>query len=130
GPALGNNVYASLGKSITREDAKKIRELGRQTATRDDRRLTPREGEIVANAAQQIHTALDPVRAELADSSGSKKGAITKRLHKLIDALVSGDALSEDDAALVASVEAKNLEKAREVGNKLPADGHGTAGAD
>ena len=120
--ALGKKVFASLAKSITLEDAKKIRELVRQTATRDDRRLTPREGETVANAAQQIHTALDPIRAELAEATGSKKGAITKHLNKLIDQLVTGEALSDDDATLVASVDAKNLEKAREIGNKLLSD--------
>ena len=53
------------------------------TATRDDRRLAPREIESVATAAQQIHEALEPLRAELEKASGSKKGAITKHLHKL-----------------------------------------------
>ena len=62
---------------------KKIRELVRQTATRDDRQLAPRELESVATAAQEIHEALDPLRAELEKASGSKKGAITKHLHKL-----------------------------------------------
>jgi DNA-directed RNA polymerase subunit beta' len=120
--ALGKKVFAGLSSSITLEDAKKIRELVRQSATRDDRRLAPRELESVATAAQQIHTALDPLRAELASATGSKKGAITKHLHKLIDGLVSGEGLSEDDTALVAGVDTKNLEKARELGNGLLAD--------
>ena len=55
-------------------------------------------------------------------ATGSKKGAITKHLHKLVDALTSGDELSGDDAELVARVDAKNLDKAREIGNGLLAD--------
>ena len=104
------------------EDAKKIRELVRQTATRDDRRLAPREIESVATAAQEIRAALDPLRAELEKASGSKKGALTKHLHKLLDQLLAGEELSGDDAELVASVDAKNLERAREVGNGLLRD--------
>src|SRR5690242_18465802 len=119
---LGTGVFAELAKSITFEDAKKVRELVRATATREDRRLAPREVEAVAAAGQQIHAALDPLRAELASATGSKKGAITKHLHKLVDALVSGEELSDDDAQLVAAVDAKNLEKARELGNGLLAD--------
>ena len=53
---------------------------------------------------------------------GSKKGAITKHLHKLLDALLAGEELSGDDAELVASIERKNLERAREIGNDLLAD--------
>ena len=113
---------SSSSQTVTPEDAKKIRELVRDTATREDRRLAPREIESVATAAQQIHAALDPLRAELSEATGSKKGAITKHLHKLIDALLSGDELTGDDAELVSSVDAKNLEKAREIGNGLLAD--------
>ena len=119
---LAGGIFPKLAKTLSTEDGKKIRELVRQTATRDDRKLAPREIESVANAAQEIHEALDPVRAELETATGSKKGAITKHLHKLIDALTTGAELSEDDATLVASVDAKNLEKAREVGNGLLAD--------
>ncbi len=120
--SLGNGVFSELAKTITLEDAKKVRELVRATATREDRRLTAREIETVAAAAQQVHAALDPLREELASATGSKKGAITKHLHKLVDTLVAGDELSEDDAALLASVDLKNLEKAREIGNGLLAD--------
>ena len=73
----GGGVFVELAKTVTLEDAKKIRELVRATATREDRRLAPREIEAVATAAQQIHAALDPLRAELAQATGSKKGAIT-----------------------------------------------------
>ena len=85
---LGGGVFKDLAKTISLEDAKKVRDLVRQTATRDDRRLQPREVELVATAAQQIIEAVDPIRAELVDSAGSKKGALTKRLNKLVDSLV------------------------------------------
>jgi DNA-directed RNA polymerase subunit beta' len=119
---LAGKIFVQLASSITTEDSKKTRELVRQTATRDDRKLAPRELEQVANAAQQIFEALDPIRVEIDKASGSKKGALTKRLHKVTDALVTGEELSGDDAELVASVDAKNLEKAREVGNGLLKD--------
>ena len=59
---------------------------------------------------------------ELEKASGAKKGAITKHLHKLLDQLLSGEELSGDDAELVASIDAKNLERAREIGNGLLRD--------
>ncbi|RDI74633.1 DNA-directed RNA polymerase subunit beta [Gaiella occulta] len=120
--ALAGGIFPQLAKTLSTEDGKKIRELVRQTATREDRKLSPREIESVATAAQEIHEALDPLRAELETATGSKKGAITKHLHRLIDALTSGAELAGEDAALVASVDAKNLDKAREVGNGLLAD--------
>ena len=119
---LGGQDLRRARGSITTEDSKKTRELVRQTATRDDRKLAPRELEQVATAAQQIFEALDPLRGEIDKASGSKKGALTKRLHKITDALLGGEELSGDDAELVASVDAKNLEKAREVGNGLLKD--------
>ena len=119
---LAGGIFPKLAKSLTTEDAKKIRELVRQTATREDRKLAPREIESVATAAQEIHEALDPLRAELDTATGSKKGAITKHIHRLIDALASGTELSADDAELVARVDAKNLDKAREIGNGLLVD--------
>ena len=120
--SLAGGIFPNLAGTIASEDPKRIRELVRQTATRDDRRLAPREIESVANAAQEIRTALEPLRADLEKSSGSKKGAITKHLHKLLDQLLAGDELSGDDAELVASIDAKNLDRAREIGNGLLRD--------
>ena len=48
-------------------------------------------------------------------------------MNKIVDALLTGTALEGDDAALVAGVDLKNLEKAREVGNGLLADVLGAA---
>ena len=53
---------------------KRIRELVRQTATRDDRRLAPREIESVATAAVEIRAALDPLRDELDKAIGLEEG--------------------------------------------------------
>src|SRR5207247_1002498 len=78
---LVGGMFADLAKTITTEDSKKIRELVRNAAIRDDRRLSPRELELVATAAGQIRDALAPLRAEVEKASGSKKGAATKRLN-------------------------------------------------
>jgi DNA-directed RNA polymerase subunit beta' len=119
---LGSGVFVKLAKSITTEDPRRVRELVRQAATRDDRRLAPREVESVAASAVQIEAALAPLRADLAKASGAKKGAITKHLKKLHEDMLSGSELSEDNAAIVAEVDRKNLDRAREVGSGLLAD--------
>ena len=72
---LGGGIFPKLAKTLTTEDGKKIRELVRQTATRDDRELAPREIESVATAAQEIHEALDPLRAELDDGDRARRRA-------------------------------------------------------
>jgi DNA-directed RNA polymerase subunit beta' len=120
--SLAGGILPGLAKSITSEDPKRLRELVRQAATREDRRLAPREIESVASAAVEIREALEPLRTELERSSGSKKGAITKHLHKVLDQLLGGDELAEEDTALVASVDLKNLERARDIGAGLLRD--------
>jgi DNA-directed RNA polymerase subunit beta' len=120
--SLGGGVFGELAKKITNEDPRRVRELVRQTATREDRRLAPREVESVAAAAGQIENALAPLRADLDKASGSKKGAITKHLKRLQEALLEGSDLADDDAERVKSIDQKNLERAREVGAGLLAD--------
>ena len=61
---LVSGLFVELVGQITTEDSKKIRELVRNAAIRDDRKLTPRELELVAVAAEQIRAALAPLRAE------------------------------------------------------------------
>jgi DNA-directed RNA polymerase subunit beta' len=116
---LVGGLFVDVAKQITTEDSKKIRELVRSAAIRDDRRLAPRELDQVANAAVQVREALAPLQAEYERSSGAKKGAVTKHIARVQEALLTGGELSEDDAALAAGVDAKNLEKARELGNGL-----------
>ena len=120
--SLASRIFPELSGKISTEDPKKIRELVRATATREDRRLAPREHEQVATAAQQIQEALRPLRAELDAASGSKKGALTKHVNKVQDSLLSGTELAGDDAKLVSGVDLKNLEKARAVGAGLLGD--------
>jgi len=127
---LVSGLFVELVSQITTEDAKKIRELVRNAAIRDDRKLTPRELEQVAVAAEQIRAALAPLRAEQESATGSKKGAVSKHINRLVEALLAGDELSGEDAELVASVDAKNLEKTRELGNGLLREVIGAMGED
>ena len=119
---LVGKMFVEFAKTLTTEDSKKIRERVRDGAIRDDRRLTPRELDTVAAAAQQMRAAIDPLRADAEKASGSKKGAVTKRIKKVEEALLTGDELTGDDAELVEGVDAKQLEKARELGNGLLRD--------
>jgi DNA-directed RNA polymerase subunit beta' len=116
---LVGGLFLEVAKDITTEDSKKIRELVRNTAIRDDRRLSPRELEQVATAAIEIEEALRPLFKQAAKATGSKKGAITKHINKILDALLGGDELDEDDAKLVANIDLKNLDKAKDLGKGL-----------
>jgi DNA-directed RNA polymerase subunit beta' len=124
-PSLGDarelvgGMFVEVAKEITTEDSKKIRELVRNAAIRDDRRLTPRELEQVATAAIQIEEALAPLYKESAKATGSKKGAVTKHINRIIDALLAGEELDGEDAEMVANVDLKNIDKAKDLGNGL-----------
>src|SRR5581483_6774070 len=119
---LVGGLFVELVPQITTEDAKKIRELVRTAAIRDDRKLSPREIETVAASAEQILAAIAPLEKDLAKATGAKKGAITKHMHRVVDALLEGTEVPEEDQGLVANVDQKNLEKARELGNGLLQD--------
>ena len=119
---LVSGIFVELVDVITTEDSKRIRELVRNAAIRDDRRLSPRELDAVGTVAAQIHVALEPLKNELAKASGSKKGALTKHLNKIRDALLSGEELGAEDAELVAGVDTKTLDRSRELGNGLLAE--------
>src|SRR5438477_5806347 len=119
---LVSGMFKELVAQITTEDSKKIRELVRNAAIRDDRKLTPRELEIVASAAEQILAALEPLFKQQEKATGSKKGAVSKHINRVLDVLLMGGEFSEEDEALVSSVDMKNLEKARELGNGLLED--------
>src|SRR6185437_9492156 len=116
---LVGGLFLELVPQITTEDAKKIRELVRNAAIRDDRKLAPRELEQVAAAAEQISAALQPFRAEQEAAHGSAKGAVSKHINRLLTALLEGQALEGDDADAVGAVDLKNLDKARGLGNGL-----------
>jgi DNA-directed RNA polymerase subunit beta' len=118
--SLVGGVLKDLAKSITTEDAKKIRELVRDAAIRPDRKLSARELEQVATAAEQILAALQPLFKQQAKATGAKKGAISKHINRILDALVIGEEeVTEEDAPVVKNVDFKNLEKARGLGKGL-----------
>ncbi len=119
---LVGGLFVEVAPQITTEDSKKIRELVRNFAIREDRKLAPRELETVAGTAVQVREALAPLTKELAKATGSKKGAVTKRINRVVEALLTGAEPGAQDAELVASVDAKSLEKARELGNGLLRD--------
>jgi len=116
---LVGGMFVEVAPKISTEDSKKVRELVRNAAIRDDRHLTPRELETVAQAAIEIGGALQPLRKQLAKATGSKKGAITKHVNRIVDALLSGGELSEEDAGVVEGVDLKKVEQARDLGNGL-----------
>jgi len=119
---LAGGMFVDLVPKITTEDAKKIRELVRNSAIRDDRRLTPREIEQVAVAAEQVKAAIAPLEKDADKATGAQKGAVTRHIRRIVDGLLSGAELSDDDQAAVSGVDLKNLEKARELGNGLLKD--------
>ncbi len=119
---LVSGLFVELVGQITTEDSKKIRELVRNAAIRDDRRLAPRELEQVASAAEQILAAILPLEKELAKATGAKKGAITKHIHRIVDTMLTGEEVHADDVDLVKGVDVKNLDKARELGAGLLKD--------
>ena len=82
---LVGGLFKEIAPKVTTEDAKKIRELVRTTVIRDDRRLQPRELENVAQTAAEILTALAPLHKELKKATGSKKGAVTKHVNRVLD---------------------------------------------
>jgi len=117
---LAGGLFVEIAPEITTEDSKKIRERVHSTAIRADRKLAPRELESVGTAATQVREALAPLYKELAKATGSKKGAVTKHINRVVDGLLDPKAeLGADDAALVASVDMKNVEKARDLGKGL-----------
>jgi len=116
---LVGGMFVDVANQITTEDSKKIRELVRSSAIRDDRRLSNRELEQVATVAIQIEEALRPLFKEAAKASGSKKGAVTKHIKKIEEALLTGGTLEGDDAELVSGVDQKTLDKVRELGAGL-----------
>ena len=117
---LVGKMFVEVANQITTEDSKKIRELVRNSAIRDDRRLSPKELETVANVAIQIRETLAPLYKELGKATGSKKGAITKHINRVLDGLLDKKAsVHEEDVDLVANVDQKQLEKARDLGKGL-----------
>src|SRR5207237_920854 len=95
---LVGGLFVEVAPQITTEDSKKLRESVRNAAIRDDRKLTAKELETVGNVAIQIRQALAPLNKQLAKASGSKKGALTKHINRILDGLLDKKAkVHEDD---------------------------------
>jgi DNA-directed RNA polymerase subunit beta' len=117
---LVGGLFVEVAPEITTEDSKKIRELVRNAAIREDRKLTPKELDTVANVAIQVREGLKPLYKDLAKATGSKKGAVTKHINRVLEGLLDKKPkVHEDDEPFVADVDEKQLEKARGLGKGL-----------
>jgi DNA-directed RNA polymerase subunit beta' len=117
---LVGGVFKTLASTLSAEDRKRIQELVRDSAIRDDRKLTTRELDNIAAAATQIREGLAPLRKSLAKATGSTKGGVTKHINRVTDALLHSDGvIGDEDQAYVKNVDFKNLEKVRELGAGL-----------
>ncbi len=56
-------------------------------------------------AAIQIEEALRKLFKDAGKASGSKKGALTKHVNKVVEALLSGTELEGEDAEIVAGID-------------------------
>ena len=120
---LVSGMFVELVGQITTEDSKKIRELVRNAAIRDDRKLTPRELELVAVAAEQIRDALAPLRDEQDSADRLEEGrGLEAHQARARHAAHRAPRCTRRTTEIVAQVDAKNLEKARELGNGLLAE--------
>ena len=119
---LAGGVFVRVGNEVTTEDQKKLRDLVRRAAVRDDRELTARELESVVSAAAEIRGKLATLYTDAATASGAKKGALTKRINRIQDALLDGEQIEGSDADIVADIDRKALAKAVGLGNGLLKD--------
>src|SRR5207248_2517441 len=111
-----------LAEQNTTEHPNTLREIVRNAEIRDYRKLTPHDLENVAVAAEQILAELEPLFKQQAKATGSKKGAISKHINRILDALLEGDEILEEDAKFVEGVDMKNIDRSRELGNGLLPD--------
>ena len=85
---LVGGLFVEIAPKLSTEDSKKIRELVRSTAIRDDRKLAPRELESVATAAIQIREALAPLYKELGEGDRLEEGRGHEAHQPLVDGLL------------------------------------------
>ena len=118
---LVSGLFVELVEQITTEDARRSASscgTPRSATTASSARAS---WSWSPSAAEQILAALAPLRASRTRRTGSKKGAVSKHINRVVDALLSGEPLAED-AELVAAVDVKNLEKSRDLGAGLLGD--------
>ena len=120
------------GARARREDVRRGRQPDHDGGLEEDPRARPQLGDPrrpppLAEGAGDGRERRDPdprgARAadkELAKATGSKKGAITKHVNRVLDGLLDKKAsVHEEDVDLVSGVDQKQLEKARDLGKGL-----------
>ena len=121
---LVGGLFVELVPQITTEDAKKIRELVRNAAIRDDRKLTPRELEHVAVGGRA-----DPRRDPARSRRSSRRRPARRRARSRSTSTASSTRCSPGEElrtrttrATSPTVDVKNLDKVRDLGNGLLKD--------
>jgi DNA-directed RNA polymerase subunit beta' len=107
---LANGLLKDVARRVAGEDPKRVRELVRSAAVRDDRQLSPRELDLVATWADAVLTAAADTVTLVHEGKGTAKGNARKALDR-IAAWLTGD-----DDALDAKKEADLLERVIEAG--------------
>jgi hypothetical protein len=97
---LVGGMFKELVGQITTEDAKKIRELVRNAAIRDDRRLTPRELEQVAVRGRAgCWRRSRRSRRTSRRQAGARRARSPSTSLRIVDALLLGERVHEEDEA-------------------------------
>ena len=127
---LASSVLGDVARRIAGEDARKVRELVRSAAVREDRQLTPKELDTIAAWSQAVLDVSTDTVTLLHEGKGTAKGNARKAVDRLTGYLAGDDAAldAKKDAGLVErllehkSEAQKDLDKARGIGAGLLAD--------
>ena len=128
GRELANGLLRDVAARIGGEDPKKVRELVHQLAVRDDRRLTPKELDLVTAVAGDVLAAISETIDTIDTGKGTQKGNARKQLDRIVAYLGGDDAAldAKADAALLPALTAertqRELDKTRGLGNGLLSD--------
>jgi hypothetical protein len=120
---LVGGMFLEVAPQITTEDSKKIRELVRNSAIRDDRRLSPKELETVATVADP-----DPRGARAAEQAARQGDRARRRARSPSTSTACSRAALQEGQALRRGrgardgVDEKALEKAADLGKGLLKD--------
>ena len=121
---LASGLLRDLAARIGGEDPKKVRELVHSLAVREDRKLSSKELDTIALAAEHALGALAPVLETIETGKGTAKGNARKQLDRVTSYLQGedGGATPADGPIMATLGELKEMDKARGLGNGLLAD--------
>ena len=127
---LANGLLKDVARRVAGEDPKKVRELVRSVAVREDRQLNPRELDLVAAYAAAALEAIADDVVQIHEGKGTAKGNARKALDKLAGYLAGDDddadhAEQDGDPRRAAAAERgtqRELDKARGLGAGLLAE--------